>query len=342
MLWSDGLRVSTIAAALLLASLVAALFLWVERPAEATFPGTNGKIVFDSNRVTTDNPTGDSEIFTVNDGNSGLAQLTNNPANDTSAAWAPIPTPPKQQKIVFASKRDGDYEIYMMNAEPESATNVPVQLTNNTARDTNPTWSPDGTKIAFMSDRGLNSNEDIYVMNAVDSNVDHNGDNLRRLTKNVASDDRPAWSPGGGKIAFQSERGSAGASGVYVMKPRPEGRKNRPRNLTKDLAFAIAPNWSPDGTSIVFEGSQDLNGIDEIYTMKADGTGKTRLTDNNVADADPVWSPDGLKIAFERFVGGDDYDIYVMKAAPVSSTNVATSLASNSAGDFDPDWQPIP
>jgi Tol biopolymer transport system component len=126
------------------------------------------------------------------------------------------------------------------------------------------------------------------------------------------------------------------------MKPRPEGRKNRPINLTKNLAFAIVPNWSPNGTRIVFEGSQELFGVDEIYTMKADGTGEIRLTDNNVADADPVWSPDSSKITFERFVGGDDYDIYVMKAAPVSSTNVATSLASNSAGDFEPDWQPIP
>ena len=151
------------------------------------------------------NPEGDSEIFTIDPDDPGntLTQTTSNATFDGNAGWAPIPN---QHKIVFSSRRetptnpdpDGsgpllpDSEIYLMDAdEPESATNVAVRLTNNTASASGATWSPGATKRAFRSDRGLGGNENIYVMSAVDTHADGNGDSAKRLTKHAADDDYP-------------------------------------------------------------------------------------------------------------------------------------------------------
>ncbi len=342
------------------------LVVWGARPAEATFPGTtNGLIVFDSRPEGTDvnNPEGDQEIYTMNANGTSLTQLTSNAANDGSAAWAPIPN---QQKIVFVSNRatatnpdpDGpgnqlpDSEIYMMDGdEPESsATNSAVQLTNNTARDTNPTWSPDGKKIAFMSNRGLGGNEDIYVMNAVDTNGDSNGDNQIRLTKHAARDRQPAWSPNGTRIAFESYRVDEFNAEIFVMKPTPEGRRNRPVNLTKNSADDIESSWSPDGTRIAFARAQgpdsgfagELGYAEpEIYTMKADGTDQVPLTENKELSYSPVWSPDGTKIAFSRTVDvatSSDRNIFVMS----STFSIPINLTNRSGFDTNPDWQALP
>jgi len=88
----------------------------------------------------------------------------------------------RKTKIAFHSSRDGNPEIYVMNPDGSRQ----INLTNIPAKDTNPSWSPDGKKIAFRSVR--NKNWDIYVMNA-------DGSELKRLTDNPAQDDCPAWSP---------------------------------------------------------------------------------------------------------------------------------------------------
>lgn len=85
-------------------------------------------------------------------------------------------------KIVFFSDRDGNYEIYVMNADGSSQT----RLTNNPAADYLPDWSPDGSKIAFTSSR--DGNAEIYVMNA-------DGSSQTRLTNNGALDWSPDWQP---------------------------------------------------------------------------------------------------------------------------------------------------
>ena len=92
------------------------------------------------------------------------------------------PTSTLTGRIAFVSDRDGNVEIYVMDADGSNLTN----LTNNPAYDWLPVWSPDGSRIAFVSDR--DGNWEIYV-------VDADGSNLTNLTNNPADDLLPAWSP---------------------------------------------------------------------------------------------------------------------------------------------------
>ncbi len=178
--------------------------------------------------------------------------------------------PASSSLITFRSYRDGNYEIYVMNADGTNQRN----LTNNPAEDSRPAWSPDGKYIAFHTTR--DGNLEIYVMNS-------DGTNQRRLTNNPASDDGPAWSPDGTSIGFQTNRD--GNYEIYVM----DADGTNPRRLSNNLADDIWPAWSPDSKYIVFTFSLNWNW--EIYVMNADGSNRRNLTNNPAADATPAWEP---------------------------------------------------
>jgi hypothetical protein len=128
--------------------------------------------------------------------------------------------------IAFASNRDGNWEIYVMNADGSGVT----RLTNNPADDRVPSWSPDGRRIAFDSKR--DGNYEIYVMNA-------DGSGQTNLTNNPADDYMPSWSPDGRRIAFDSKRD--GNYEIYVMNADGSGVTR----LTNNPAFDCCPAWSP-------------------------------------------------------------------------------------------------
>ena len=217
-------------------------------------------------------------------------------------------------RIAFYSDRDGDYEIYLMNADGSSVT----QLTYNPAFDGVPGWSPDGSRIAFNSDR--DGDDEIYVMDA-------DGSNVTQLTYNSADDVVPRWSPDGRSIAFYSDRD--GEEEIYVM----DADGSNVTQLTYNFAEDYDPSWSPDGERIAFHSDRD--GDYEIYAMNADGSNATQLTYNSVDDAVPHWSPDGRRIAFHSDRDGD-LEIYVMNA---DGSNV-TQLTHNPADDFQAHWSP--
>ena len=128
-------------------------------------------------------------------------------------------------KIAFDSDRDGNLEIYMMNADGTGQT----RLTNDSAYDSFPAWSPDGSRIAFGADRG-EGRPNIYVMSA-------DGVGQTGLTTDPAQDGVPAWSPDGSKIAFLSNRD--GNWDIYVMNADGTGQTR----LTTNLAGEFRPTW---------------------------------------------------------------------------------------------------
>jgi Tol biopolymer transport system component len=241
-----------------------------------TVPGPNEQIAFYSDRD------GNQEIYVMNaaDG-SNQTRLTFSPGNDSDSSWSPDGT-----KIAFESDRDGNANIYVMNADGSGLT----RLTDALADDSNPSWSPDGTKIAFDSNRDSTEqenfeNHEIYVMNAAD------GSNQTSLTFSTAWDSLPRWSPDGTKIAFYSERDRYGD--IYVMNAADGSNQTRltntvARNFIQDNVSDSGSSWSPDGTKIAFSSAKDGNL--EIYLMNAaDGSGQTRLTNNTAAEAEPDW-----------------------------------------------------
>jgi len=163
-----------------------------------------------------------------------------------------------------------DPDIYVVNADGSGE----VRLTTHPGRDWLPLWSPDGSKIAFTSDR--DGPGELFVMNA-------DGSGQTNVTDDPgAADGWPAWSPDGTRIAFQSYRD--GNAEIYAMNADGSGVSR----LTVNPAFDAGPSWSPDGTRLAFES--DRAGNLEIYVMNADGSGQTRLTDHASFDAYPVWT----------------------------------------------------
>ncbi|OLD79744.1 MAG: hypothetical protein AUI33_02400, partial [Ignavibacteria bacterium 13_1_40CM_2_61_4] len=248
---------------------------------------------------------------------SNCAVTGTNPVAITVAGGDTIPvtfnvTCARTQRIAFASGGG----IYVMSASGADA--APLVSSARFTADWHPAWSPDGAKLAFVSNRDANAQ--IYVVNA-------DGSGLARLTNNAASDQEPVWSPDGTKIAFASSRD--GRFEIYVMNPDGSGVTR----VSSEQAEEFEPSWSPDGARIAFTTVRD--GHEEVYVMNADGSGVTRLTNAPAGNLEPSWSPDGARIAFRSNRDGNP-QIYVMNA----DGSGVTRLSNNSDGDMQPSWSP--
>jgi Tol biopolymer transport system component len=271
-------------------------------PAEATFPGFNGKVVF-----TTD-VDGNEELYSINPDGSSLTRLTNDPATDRYPAVSSDGT-----RIAFTSNRDGDHEIYVMNADGTGLT----QLTDNTAFETQPVWSPDGSEIAFHTTR--DGNNEVYVMNS-------DGTGQQNVTNSPSHEFDADWSPDGGTIAFGSTRN--GDQEIFLMDP--DGADQR---FLVDGNFA---SWSPDGSRITFEVPGHDGSDVEVGVVNADGTGQEIVTDNSAHDFGPVWSPDGRFLLLDRLEDGID-TLWILD--PTSRNE--TSLPSPGIFNGHADWSPL-
>lgn len=218
-------------------------------------------------------------------------------------------------KIAFHTDRDGNFEIYVMNADGSEQT----RLTNNAAFDGVPAISPDGTRILFETDR--DGNNEIYVMNV-------DGTGQINLTNHLGWDERPSWSPDGTKIVFVSDRD--GDNDIFVM----NADGSSPANLTSAAGNDRPATWSPDGTKLAF--SSNRTGAFEIFVMNADGSNVVQVTDTPAsADFAPAWSPDGTLIAFTS--NASSPEIHVMNADGSGRVSLTNSPGADNRW---PSWSP--
>lgn len=291
----------------LLASALAWLLL--ATGAQAAFPGENGKVAYVRDVFTTD-----SQINVVNPDGSGIQQLTSEGEN-FSPRWSA-----NGRKIVFTSRRDGNPEIYVMDADGGNQTRV----TNDPAPDFNPSWSPDGQRIAFQR-LGLATNiYDVYAVNA-------DGSGLTNLT-NGAGGSEPAWSPDGTKIAVIS------GNNVFSINTDGTGRTkltNYPVPSRDSYREPGNPDWSPDGAKITYDTIWGGSGhfYNSIHVMDMDGSDSVEHFFGSAYVSDPVFSPAGDEVLF----GCDDGLCFL----PPAGTFLPVAFPGLDRFDFEPDWQPL-
>ncbi len=194
-------------------------------------------------------PHGDLEIF-IRWPDGTVVNLTNHPSADAYPSFSLI-----HRRIVFASNRDGPTHIFSMNADGSDVR----RLTDSPFGDTLPSWSPQGTQIAYQSllEEG---NWEIYVMHV-------DGSNKRNLTQNPAIDISPSWSPDGRRIAFETNRD--GDFEIYVM----NANGSQPTNLTQSPdSYDITPLWQEDGRIVFRSDRGQARGEYRSYIMNADGS----------------------------------------------------------------------
>jgi TolB protein len=181
-------------------------------------------------------------------------------------------------------------------------------------RDGSPSWSPDGSEVAFYSER--DGKADLAI-------VDRSGQNRRTLTRTPADEGGPAFSPDGQLLAFDSDAG--GSFDIWVM--RRDGTDVR--RLTTDPARDVAPAWSPDGQRIAFMSSRDNPEFD-LYEMRADGSGLRRLTHGS-SNWFPQYSADATRLTFHVM-----RDVHVLDLG----TGAMTRLTTEPANGMHPAWSP--
>jgi Tol biopolymer transport system component len=261
-------------------------------------------------------------------------------------------------RIAFVSTRfDPNGDIVTMGPLGQNV----VNLNKDHIPDSDPSWSPDCSKIAFT--RGPSGHADIFVMNSDGTGahrltsgpddtqpdwapaglrlvftgtaggntdlyeINANGTHRHRITDSRARDFRPAWSPNGRAIAFVSSR--AGGEQIFTIGPAGGSL----RQLTHTRAQNLQPAWSPSSGRITFTGL--LHGNKEIYVMGSAGGHQVRITSSPGIDAHPSFAPRGLKIVFYSNRRGND-EIYTMDA----NGSHQVDISRNPADDTSPVWRP--
>lgn len=204
--------------------------------------------------------------------------------------------------LAFVSNRDGHQEIYLLDI----GRNLLYNLTQHAAQDDSPTWSPDGTQIAFWSNR--NAQAGIYIMDVYSGAV-------RRLPLSAgATATNLAWSPDGTRLAFANHFSNQDT--IYIVDADcRENCDNRVRRIVNLDANDTAPTWSPDGRELAYVSNWAWSSSWQVFLVGADGGNARELTRAGMFSAWPTWSPDGELIAFSsqrREARG--WQIYVIKA----------------------------
>lgn len=258
-----------------------------------------------SDGITTgEDDTEDTAICVLAPSGGGLGFCDYPPSTTTGAEEPP-------GEIVFVRWTGSESDLMVVPA----AGGVAVALTTEPGRDESPSFSGDGSRIAFSSTR--DGNAEIYVMDA-------DGGNAQRLTQDPEADVWPVFSPAGTQIAF--------VHGVPSSTLRVVGVDGT--GLTEVAgAFGRSPTWSPEGSALAYWGN--AAGNDDVWRVSIDGQGALNLTMDPASDTAPAWSPEGDRIVFVSDRSGND-DLYLTDPTGGS----LASLFASAYDDTHPAWSP--
>jgi len=198
-----------------------------------------------------------------------------------------VPAPERDARspaghIAFSAGAHPHEDIYVARVDGSGLR----RLTRHPGADFDPSWSPDGRRIAYRHQDGDDdASAEIYVMNA-------DGSHKRDLTRRSGQDHAPAWSPDGRRIAFASAHGSP-LPRIWVMNTDGSHQRRLSR-LSGEY-----PSWSPDGEKISFERNTFGRSGWDIWVMNADGSRAKPLLASQADEQGPAWSPNGKRIAFQ-------------------------------------------
>jgi hypothetical protein len=275
----------------LVGALAAAAALDGAPDARATFPGAVGQIAF---------PGETGHLHVIDPDGSGDTALT----AGTGVLQPSYSADGRQIVYTRNPDRDTAREIFVVGSDGSGRT----RLTNNTVGESNPSFSPDGQRIVFVS--GARSSA-VFAMNADGSGAPTR---LGDSSFDLDSGGHPSFSPDGQKIVYYAQ------SAIHVMNADGSGDVEL---VSQDARSD--PSFSPDGQRIVFRGEQG------IRSMNVDGTGEVGLT-TNPGDSGPVFSPDGQRIAFSRV--GQQSAIWTMNADGSGQARLVTGGGDPSWGSF--------
>jgi TolB protein len=220
-----------------------------------------------------------------------------------------------QTRIAFVSQVGKAKEIFVMDYDGEQI----KKLTSNGSLNLNPAWSPDGSKIAFLTYRS--GRPEMVILSSTGE--------LKKAYPQPRGELNlsPDWSPDGTRLAFSGSR--EGNAEIFVLRVS-DGQVTR---LTNSPALDTSPSWSPTGREIAFVS--DRSGSPQVYLMGSEGTNVRRMTHEGSWNDLPAWSPKGDRIAYCSRLEGR-FDIFVRELA----TQKTTRLTYGPSNNEDPRWSP--